>query len=368
MSKSYTVNREGKIDVIFGGQYGSEGKGAIVNIIANNYNVHVRVGGPNAGHTVYHEGIEYKMQCIPCGWINPKAQLVLGRGMLINPEILLRELLMIEKIDPSIWERLVVDELAGILHPRFHKEEGGTKGTAHERIGSTGEGVGLAREARMSRGRISFELVKDVTDEFPFLNRITSKNTTLLMSNLLAMGQDVLLEGTQGFGLSLIHGQWPYVTSTDTGPAQMLADAGLPVGLVRDVIMVIRTFPIRVAGNSGPLKNEISWQQLSEKLETSIIERTTVTKLIRRVGMFDWDMVDEAVRINRPTKIAMTFLDYLNKNDSKVDNWNDLSLNSTNFITDVTNRYGIDIIWAKTGPYTEDVVMVKEDTDGNPRN
>src|SRR5690606_3570968 len=84
--------RRGHVLAVVGAQYGSEGKGVIVNHIANRYQVHVRVGGPNAGHSFVHKGRVWKMQVIPCGWTNPDAILVLGRGMLVNPETLALEL------------------------------------------------------------------------------------------------------------------------------------------------------------------------------------------------------------------------------------------------------------------------------------
>ena len=81
---------QGKFTVLVGGQYGSEGKGAIVRKIASKYDVHVRVGSPNAGHTIYWRGAKHVMQSIPCGWINPEAKIIIGRGALLNMKQLLK--------------------------------------------------------------------------------------------------------------------------------------------------------------------------------------------------------------------------------------------------------------------------------------
>ena len=186
---------------VVGAQYGSEGKGVIVNYLADRYRVHVRTGGPNAGHSFIHKGRVWKMQVAPCGWPNPEAILVLGRGMLVNPEILLRELEAIREVDPTIDDRLIIDAQAGILDRSFHEEEGGTEGELHQRIGSTGEGVGAARIARIRRDPSRFKLAKNVADEYG-LRRYLRENTPKLLQQYLDGGQNVLLEGTQGSGLS----------------------------------------------------------------------------------------------------------------------------------------------------------------------
>ena len=137
----------GKLTAVIGGQYGSEGKGSIVATIANEYDAHVRVGSPNAGHTIYWKGEKHVMQSIPCGWINPNAKIFIGRGALINLKLLDGEIKHIEKFYPDFKKRLYIDSCAGILSEKFHEEEGGVNGEMHQRIGSTGEGCGVARIA-----------------------------------------------------------------------------------------------------------------------------------------------------------------------------------------------------------------------------
>src|SRR5690606_33813777 len=143
------------------------------------------------------------------------------------PEILLRELDAMRKDNFSIDDRLIIDAKAGILDRSFHEEEGGTEGELHQHIGSTGEGVVVARIASIRRDPDWFKLAKDVADEYG-LRRYLRENTPKLLQQYLDDGQNVLLEGTQGSGLSLIHGPWPYVTSHDTNAAQLAADAGIP--------------------------------------------------------------------------------------------------------------------------------------------
>lgn len=303
-----------RVLAVVGGQYGSEGKGVIVARIANRYNIHVRVGGPNAGHSFFHCGKKWAMQAIPCGWINPDAQLFIASGGLIDIDTLRREFLAVYGEDQTIAQRLFISPRAGILSKEHHQREGGIHGAMHRTIGSTGEGVGAARIGRIERFSATFQHAQDLADvelgHGVALRDLFVPASTWLPDRV-ASGCSVLLEGTQGFGLSLIHGAWPYVTSADTSAAQLCADAGLSPRDITDVMMVIRTFPIRVAGNSGPLQNELTWEQLSAIVGRPLEERTTVTKKVRRVGGWDENIVRQAIAVNRPNIVACTFMDYL---------------------------------------------------------
>lgn len=295
---------------LVGAQFGSEGKGTIAYEIAWDYDVHVRVGAPNAGHTIRHLGQTFKMRSIPCGWVNPDAWLVIGAGALIDVDLLLEEIAHLESFGYEIRSRLLIDRKAQILLPDYQGFEGGTEGMAHKLIGSTGEGVGPARMAKIARGTVhSFpfdvfaqawlypDLVSaglQVVDTVEFLNRRRLRY------------HSVLLEGTQGQGLSLTHGEWPFCTSTDCGAAQMLADTGIPPMALERVILVARTYPIRVAGNSGPLEDETTWEAIGQQPE-----QTTVTLKTRRVGGWDPELVYRSVLLNGATEIALTFADYL---------------------------------------------------------
>ena len=301
----------GKLTVLVGGQYGSEGKGAIAAYIANEYNVHVRVGSPNAGHTIYWNGQKHVMQSIPCGWINPNADIVIGRGALLNMKQFMKELVHIMQFYPNFLDRLFIDPEAGILDERFHQEEGGTEGEMHKRIGSTGEGVGPARIARLTRDPQQFRQFKDIAEEYG-LEKCICDNTPAKLANAQDEGINILIEGTQGSALSLLHSHWPYCTSVDTNAAGIIAEVGIAPSRVTDVLLVCRTYPIRVAGNSGPMKNEISWDELSERLGQAIVpEKTTVTKKVRRIAEWDDDLFEQSCILNAPTEVALTFADYV---------------------------------------------------------
>lgn len=349
----------GKVTAVIGGQFGSEGKGVIVNHIAREYDVHVRTGGPNAGHSFYHGDRLFKMQGIPCGWTNPDAALIIGRGGLVSPEVLRRELLTVAEVDAAIWSRLKVDGGAGVLDSGHREQEGGTRGELHSRIGSTGEGVGAARIARIRREAEHFDHFRDIAG-FWGMTGLVQEGTPTWLATIIRSGYSVLLEGTQGHALSLIHGTWPYVTSADTGTATLLADAGIAPRLLTDVLLVIRTFPIRVAGNSGPLKAETTWEDLSRRLGRPVEERTTVTNKVRRVGEWDEEIVRQAITVNGPTAIALMFLDYLNPADEGVTEFRKLSAPSRGFIDYVTDAFGVPVRYVGTGGPRWSVVDVPQ--------
>lgn len=301
----------GKLTVLVGGQYGSEGKGAIAAHVANDYDIHVRVGSPNAGHTIYWAGEKHVMQSIPCGWINPNATIVIGRGALLNMKQFMKELVHIMQYYPTFLNRLKIDPEAGILDEKFHQQEGGTKGEMHRRIGSTGEGVGPARVARINRDPEQFRQFKDVAEEYG-LEQCFMPNTPRYLARNQDAGENILIEGTQGSGLSLLHSHWPYCTSIDTNAAGIISEVGIAPSRVTDVLMVCRTYPIRVAGNSGPMQHEITWGELSNRIEYAVEpEKTTVTKKVRRIAEWDGALFEQSCLLNAPTEIALTFADYV---------------------------------------------------------
>jgi adenylosuccinate synthase len=303
------MNR-GKMLAVIGAQYGSEGKGAIVRYIANDYQVHIRVGSPNAGHTIYWSGDKHVMQSIPCGWINPGAKIVIGRGALLNLKQLNFEIEHIEKYYPNFKDRLYIDCNAGVLDECFHLEEGGVNGEMHRRIGSTGEGVGPARMARLERNPEKFHLFHDAAKECG-LEECMVEDTPRMIASWQDSGYNVLLEGTQGSALSLLHSYWPYCTSIDTNAAAILSECGIAPSRLTDTLLIARTFPIRVAGNSGPMENETTWEDISERVGRPVTEKTTVTKKTRRVAYWDDKLFEKACLLNAPTQVALTFADYI---------------------------------------------------------
>ncbi|MFL5483648.1 MAG: adenylosuccinate synthetase [Gemmatimonadaceae bacterium] len=323
------------VDVLIGGQYGSEGKGNIAAYLAPEYDVLVRVGGPNAGHTVYEEPKPTKFYHIPSGTMRaPGAQIVLGPGSVIRPSKFFEE---VNQCGLEVG-RLFVDPQAMIIEDEDIASEGKSlKGS----IGSTGQGVGFATARKVLRGALPppVRLARDIEDFKPYV-----RPTLDLLDDAFAQGRRVFLEGTQGTALSLHHGAYPFVTSRETSVSGCLADAGIAPSRVRRAIMVCRTYPIRVespaGGTSGPMGTEITWQDVSHRSEIPLkelteAEITTTTKRSRRVAEFDWKQLRQAVSLNGPTDIALSFTDYLGIENRKARRFEQLDENTIQFVEEV---------------------------------
>ncbi len=293
------------VTVVVGGQFGSEGKGKVAHFFAKTLgaSVAVRVGGPNSGHTVISEaGQPIVFKQLPTAALLPEVQCVLPAGSYISPVLLLEEM-RTANLAP---ERLFIDPNAVVITDRDVAEESASN--LRSTIGSTLSGTGAAVAARVSRlGQVA--LACDNSLLRPFV-----RPTTAFMYEKLRRRERILIEGTQGFGLSALHSpHYPFATSRDTTAAGFVSEAGLSPLDVDDVILVIRAFPIRVAGNSGPLPSEISWEDVTNEAGSNsrIVEYTSVTKAMRRVARFDPDVVRQAILYNRPTRIVLNHLDYI---------------------------------------------------------
>ena len=171
-------------------------------------------------------------------------------------------------------------------------------------------------------------------------------------------GRSVVVEGTQGFGLSLYHAEeWPYRTSRDTTAHSFLSEVGVGV---RDfeVIMAVRTYPIRVAGNSGPLPDEVTWEdvQRDSGYPYSIEEFTTTTNRLRRVARFDWKVVNQAVAANAPTQLALHGADYLDYANFRVTEWASLTTSARQFVAGLESKTGVPVAFVGTGPTNEHII------------
>lgn len=333
------------VDVLVGGQYGSEGKGNIVGHIAPEYGLLVRVGGPNAGHKVYANPEPDAFFHIPSGANRaPNAKLLLGAGSVLYVPKLLKEIQ-----DHQIGvERLTIDPQAMIIED-IDKEEEALKLAS---ISSTGQGVGAA-SARKIMGRTDDpkrapRLAKDVEELKPYIGEGQA-----VLEDYYLSGEKILLEGTQGTSLSMHHGQYPWVTSRDTTVSGCLADAGISPGRIRRTVMVCRTYPIRVGGPSGPMGVELSYEELSTRsgLDLDMLkstEKTTTTLKQRRFAEFDWSQLKKSTMLNGPTDIAITFVDYIDKSNQKAFRFDQLTPETLRFIEEVERVSGVPVTMIST--------------------
>ena len=292
---------------LIGAGWGSEGKGVVAAAITPWFRAAVRVGGPNAGHTFYDQfGQKHVMRGVPCAaWIDQTVDLIIGAGAVVDRELLEEEMASLP------YRHITVDRGAVVVTELMRRQEEAMVG----RIGSTAEGVGMARAEKIYRNANATKLAKD----YKWSDAVTISDTVLLLQEHLQMGHEVLLEGTQGSGLSLHHGispvaneplhmAWPFCTSADTNAAQLAADAGIAPSSVEHTLLVARSYPIRVGGNSGAMGDEVQWADIPGAPEP---ELTTVTKRQRRIAMWNDEVFHRAVMLNNPCGMVLTFGDYL---------------------------------------------------------
>lgn len=329
------------VDVLIGGQYGSEGKGHIAAYLARDYDVLVRVGGPNAGHTVSSASGLYTYHLLPSGTRDTNAQVLLGPGMTIHVENLVKEIAEC-KIGP---DRLFIDPQAMIIESQDIDAEK----EMVAKIASTGRGGGSAAARRiLGRRPGAVRLARDVPELAPYVGTSKPYRGSITRQLELAYRNNlsILLEGTQGSGLSLYHGDYPYVTSRDTNVAGCLAEAGISPSRVRRILMVVRPTPIRVGNpdggqeSSGDLKHEVTFGRVAQeaKLDPEEVERreiTSTTKRNRRVGWFEWEQFRRACALNAPTDIVLTFADYIDGANQHARRFEQLSQHTIKFIEEL---------------------------------
>ncbi|WP_428897536.1 adenylosuccinate synthase [Parelusimicrobium proximum] len=292
------------IDIVCGGQAGDEGKGKITAYLSHtgNYDYSVRIGGPNAGHTVIHKGKKYVLKNIPSGFINPKTKVVLGSGAYSKLEWLLSEIEM-----TGVQDRIIIDPNMVLIEDSQTDAE---KNSSHfmQNIGSVGTGLGQAIKDRIERK----STVKFAKDE-PLLKDFI-KDVPELLNKANAENRHMLVEGTQGIKLSVLHGEYPFVTSRDTTASTFLGEVGLGPTLVRDVYVVFKPYVSRVG--PGPLKGEIKETEDLEVYHTKGGEVGSVSKRLRRIGEFEPYFTRRACAINGATKLAVTHIDMFAGNDA----------------------------------------------------
>jgi adenylosuccinate synthase len=329
------------VTVIIGGQFGSEGKGKVAHFWAKETNakVAIRVGGPNSGHTaIDSSGKPIILRQLPTAALLPNVMCAIAAGSYIKPEILLKEIAFCE----IKKERLLIDPNAVIITENEEQRE--QTGDLRQRIGSTQSGTGAAVQSRIGRSPY-VKFAKDEESLQKFVKPVSS-----YLRKTLEDQQRIIIEGTQGFGLSLLHSNlYPYVTSRDTSASAFVSEVGLSPLDVDEVVMVLRSFPIRVSGHSGPLPNEIDWTTLTNESgsQNKIQEYTSVTKTVRRIARFDPEVVRHTITVNRPTHIILNHVDYI---DASCANTNVLTPKTILFIEQVQRLIGQSIEYIGLGP------------------
>lgn len=331
--------------VIVGTQWGDEGKGKVVDLLAEFADLVVRFqGGNNAGHTMVVEGKQFISHLIPSGILQNKICL-LGNGMVVDPAVLIEEIdyLKINGIEVGP-DNLKISERAHIIMP-YHKEidHARERLKGDKKIGTTGRGIGPSYEDKATRRGIRFvelldpevfrEKVNSILEEKNFyleeylssnpldLEDIINQyneyakrlsphvtNISVVINNAIKSGRQVLFEGAQGTHLDIDHGTYPYVTSSNTIAGNACGGAGIGPKEITGVIGIVKAYTTRVG--EGPFPSELS-DKTGNTIQKKGAEFGATTGRKRRCGWLDTVILRNAVRLNGLTGIAITKLDVL---------------------------------------------------------
>ncbi|MDO5848729.1 MAG: adenylosuccinate synthetase [Methanobrevibacter sp.] len=334
--------------ILVGGAWGDEGKGKCITYLCEHDkpDIIARAGvGPNAGHSVEFNGEKYGLRLTPSGFVHTDAKLLIGAGVLVDPEVLFKEFEDLKKYNVS--ERTFVDPRAAIITDDHRVRD---KGSEHlyKKIGSTGSGCGPANSDRVMR---SIKLAKDVPELEDYL-----LDVSFAVNETLDNGEDVFIEGSQGFALSLYYGTYPFVTSKDTTASTFAADVGVGPTKVDEVINVFKAYITRVG--EGPFPTEMSQDEAESK---GLEEYGVVTGRRRRVGYFDMELAKESCRINGATQIALTCVDRLYPDCARTQSYSDLSPETKAFINEIEAETGVPVTIISTGPDLKDTIDLRSE-------
>ncbi len=325
--------------VIVGAFWGDEGKGKIISYLAlkDNLDFCVRTGSVNAAHTVWYEGKKYALHMVPAAFINPKTRLLIAAGANVSVQTFFDEVEL-----TKVQGRIGIDQNASIIEEKHSAQD---KASAVNRgIGTTGRGVGPALEERVRR---TAKLAKDIPELKAYLADQVQE-----VNDGLDLGKKVLLEGTQGFMLSLfLGGGYPYVTGRDTGASAIASEAGVGPTRVDDVLIVYKSFITRVG--AGPLPGEITKVEAQRR---GWFEVAAGTGRDRRSAPFDFDLAKKTARINGATQAAMTKLDCIFPGCRGAKKYSDLHKEAKEFILEVEDKTGVPITLIGTGPEAMEII------------
>ncbi|AHM57479.1 adenylosuccinate synthetase PurA [Peptoclostridium acidaminophilum DSM 3953] len=329
--------------VVVGSQWGDEGKGKIIDFLAEKADVVVRYsGGNNAGHTVVVGEEEYKLHLIPSGILYGDTPCIISAGVVVDPEVLLSEIKYLNERGIST-DNLMIDERAHVIFP-YHKSLDilSEQRRGSEDIGTTRRGIGPCYRDKTDRmgirvcdmltdsfkekleGNVAFQnkLIRAVydSDGFAFQEMYEKyigyaeqikkyvTDTSIIVFEAIKSGKKVLFEGAQGTLLDLDYGTYPYVTSSNPVAGGVCTGTGIGPTMINDVVGVVKAYTTRVG--KGPFPTEL-FDEDGERMRTVGHEFGTTTGRSRRCGWFDAVILRYAVRINGLTSMALTKLDVM---------------------------------------------------------
>jgi adenylosuccinate synthase len=334
------MSRNGQCTVVVGCQWGDEGKGKIVDVLAEDVHIVARYqGGANAGHTVKVGDEQFILHQIPSGILHPTKRCLLGNGVVLDVMQFFEEYEELTRRGIDLEGRVGVSERAHLLLPYHKALDKDSESRAAEKIGTTGRGIGPAYEEKAGRRGVRVAdlrggerlekriregldraverigggpdgLERDVQRSLELGERLLTMatDTGLELTEALGAGKRVLLEGAQGTALDLDHGTYPFVTSSNTTAGGAGTGVGIGPTAIDEVVGVVKAYTTRV-GN-GPLPSGFE-PEMDEKIRKLGGEYGATTGRPRRCGWFDAVLVRYAARVNGLTGVAVTKLDVL---------------------------------------------------------
>jgi adenylosuccinate synthase len=335
---------KGKATIVVGVQWGDEGKGKVVDVLAEHFDIVARYqGGANAGHTVIIDGKKFLLQLIPTGLLRPGKIAVLGNGVVLDPLALLQELEAVQAAGISVGQRLLISERAHLILPYHRTHELAAEAARASKIGTTSKGIGPSYEDKAGRRGLRAGDVRDLAgfrqkclEAFAEKQRVASalyghsardtvrqvdeyvskarciipylSDVSAHLNQALDRGQTVLFEGAQGTLLDLDHGTYPFVTSSNATAGGACTGAGVGPTRIGAVIGVSKAYATRVG--SGPFPTEVTGPE-GEKLRERGSEYGSVTGRPRRCGWFDAVAARYSARVNHLSALVITKLDIL---------------------------------------------------------
>jgi adenylosuccinate synthase len=331
------------VTVLVGSQWGDEGKGKIVDILSENYEIVTRYqGGANAGHTVEIGNNKYILHLIPSGILREGVACVIGNGVVIDPNALLDEIALLEKNNIKVDGRLFISHNAHLIMP-YHKLLDLIQESGENKIGTTGRGIGpcyIDKYARkgikivdlLNKKALEEKIRKNLEEKNNLLKKVYEKeelnveeiihqylefdkkidkyikDIPAYLNNAIAKGKSILLEGAQGALLDVDHGTYPFVTSSSPTSGGACTGTGIPPNKIDNVIGIVKAYTTRVG--YGPFPTELL-DDNGEKLRKIGVEFGATTGRPRRCGWFDAFLVQYSVMINGIDEVAITKLDVL---------------------------------------------------------
>ena len=335
------------VTVLVGSQWGDEGKGKIVDLLSEKYDIVVRYqGGANAGHTVAIGDKQYILHLIPSGILREGVICVIGNGVVIDPTALLEEISLLEQNNIIVDGRLFISHNAHLIMP-YHKLLDSISESGENKIGTTGRGIGpcyIDKYARkgirivdlLNRKVLEEKIRENLKEKNNLLTKVYAheelnvdeiikqyvefdkaidkyvKDIPSFLNTAIAEGKSILLEGAQGALLDVDHGTYPYVTSSSPTSGGACTGTGIPPTKIDSVVGIVKAYTTRVG--LGPFPTELTDEE-GEKLRKVGAEYGATTGRPRRCGWFDAFLVNYSAMINGIDSVAITKLDVLSNFD-----------------------------------------------------